>query len=285
MSKRSTKNPPYIGVDLGGTNVRAALVQDGKIISLNKRPISSHADQKIVLEEIYQTIAAVLQPGVTAIGIGVPSMVKEGVVYAAANIPSWRKVPLKRLLEKRFNLPTRVNNDAKCFALGELHFGQGRGRQNLVGLIIGTGLGCGVVINGKIYGGANGGAGEIGHAPYKSEEFEYYCSGRFFQREFGLDSAEIQKRADAGDFKAAEMLAAFGDHFADVIIAVLYAYDPEMIVLGGGVSHAYHYFEPRMREKLRIFKFQDALKRLKIVVTKKPHIAVLAAAALCLDNP
>ncbi|HUE36368.1 MAG TPA: ROK family protein [Candidatus Acidoferrum sp.] len=285
MSKHSTKSPAYIGVDLGGTNVRAGLVQNGRIVSLHKQAISSHAEQKIVLEEIYQTIAAVLQPNVTAIGIGVPSLVKDGVVYSAANIPSWRKVPLKRLLEKRFNIPAHVNNDAKCFALGELYYGWGRGRRNLVGLIIGTGLGCGVIINGRIYRGANGGAGEIGHAPYKAEEFEYYCSGRFFKREFGLDSAEIQNRADAGDFKAAEMLAAFGDHFADFIIAVLYAYDPEMIVLGGGVSRAYHYFEPRMREKLRIFKFQDAVKRLKIVVTKKPHIAVLAAAALCLDKP
>ena len=284
MSRPATKSPALIGVDLGGTNVRAGLVQNGKIVALQKQPISSHAGQKIVLEEIYQTIAAVLQPNVTAIGIGVPSMVKDGVVYSAANIPSWRKVPLKKLLEKRFELPVRVNNDAKCFALGEFHYGLGRGRRNLVGLIIGTGLGCGVIIDGKIYGGANGGAGEIGHAPYKTEEFEYYCSGRFFQREFGRDSAEIQNRADAGDRKAAGMLAAFGDHFADAIMAVMYAYDPEMIVLGGGVSKAYRYFEPRMREKLRLFKFQDALKRLKIVVSKKPHIAVLAAAALCLDK-
>jgi glucokinase len=280
----SEKEPLHIGVDLGGTNVRAGLVKNGKITSLHKQPISSRADQKIILEEIYQTIATVWKPGVGGIGIGVPSLVKDGVVYSPANIPSWRKVPLKKLLEKRFKIPVRVNNDAKCFALGELQFGLGRGRQNLVGLIIGTGLGCGVVIDGRLLTGTNGGAGEVGHAPYMTEEFEYYCSGRFFQREFGLDAAEVQKRADAGDVKAAEMLAAFGDHFANAIMTVLYAYDPEIIVLGGGVSKAYHYFEPRMREKLRGFKFQDALKRLKIVPSKKSHIAVIAAAALCLDN-
>jgi glucokinase len=274
-----------VGVDLGGTNVRAGLVRDGKIIALHKRPISSHAEQKIVLKEICETIAAALRPGVQAIGIGVPSLVKDGVVYSVANIPSWQKVPLKKFLEKRFGIPVYVNNDAKCFALGELHYGFGRGRKNLVGLIIGTGLGCGVVINGKLYSGSNGAAGELGHAPFRSEEVEHYCSGRFFKREFGLDSREIQDRADAGDFKAAEMLAAFGDPFADAVMTVLYAYDPEMIVLGGGVSRAYHYFEPRMREKLRAFRFQKTLKHLKIVPTKKPHIAVLAAAALCLDNP
>ncbi|HXB58012.1 MAG TPA: ROK family protein [Candidatus Acidoferrales bacterium] len=287
MSERiaSEKHPMFIGVDLGGTNVRAGLVHKGKITSLHKRPISSHAEQKIILKEICETIAAALRPGVKGIGIGVPSLVKDGVVYSVANIPSWRKVPLKKLLEKHFGIPVYVNNDAKCFALGELHYGLGRGRKNLVGLIIGTGLGCGVVINGRLYTGSNGAAGELGHAPYMSEEIEHYCSGRFFKREFGLDSREIQDRADAGDFKAAEMLAAFGDHFANAVMTVLFAYDPEIIVLGGGVSRAYHYFEPRMREKLRTFRFQNALKRLKIVPTKKPHIAVLAAAALCLDKP
>lgn len=286
MSKRisSGKHPLLVGVDLGGTNVRAGLVQDGKIVAIQKRPISSHAGEKIVLEEIFETIAQVLQPKVRGIGICVPSMVKDGVVYHAANIPSWHEVPVKKILEKRFGIPAFVNNDAKCFALGEFHYGFGRGHKNLVGLIVGTGLGCGVIINGKLYSGTNGGAGEIGHAPYQAEEFEFYCSGRFFQREFGLDAAEIQKRAEEGDSKAAEMLAAFGDHFADIIQAILYAYDPEIIVLGGGVSRAYGYFEKRMREKLRGFKFQNALKRLKIVQSKKPHIAVLAAAALYLDK-
>ena len=285
MPKRaaSAKHPLLVGVDLGGTNVRAGLVQNGKIISLHKRPISSHAAQNIVLEEIFETISAVLRPGVRGIGICAPSLVKDGVIYSVPNIPSWRKVPLKKLLEKRFHVPSFVNNDAKCFALGELHYGFGRGHKNLLGLIIGTGLGCGVVINGKLYTGSNGGAGEIGHSPYQAEEFEYYCSGRFFQREFGLDAAEVEKRAENGDFKAAEMLASFGNHFADIIMAALYAYDPEIIVLGGGVSKAFAYFEKRMWEKLRAFRYQNTLKRLKIVQSKKPNIAILAAAALCLD--
>lgn len=284
MSKGTPKHPLYVGVDLGGTNVRAGLVQNGRIISLQKRPISSRAGQKIILEEIFETIEAVIQPNVKGIGICTPSLVKDGIVYAVANIPSWRKVPLEKILAQRFGVPAFANNDAKCFALGEFYYGFGRGHQNLVGLILGTGMGSGVIIGGKLFTGANGGAGEIGHAPYKGEDYEHYCSGRFFQREFGLDAAEIQQRADQGDFKAAEMLAAFGDAFGDAIMAVLYAYDPEIIVLGGGVSKAWPFFEKRMREKLRAFKFQNALKRLKIVQTQKPHIAVLAAAALCLDN-
>lgn len=278
------KHPLLVGVDLGGTNVRAGLVQNGKIVAIQKRPISAQSGQQTVLEEVFETVEAVLQPNVRGIGICTPSLVKDGVVYSVANIPSWRKVPLQKILKKRFGIPSYVNNDAKCFALGELHYGLGRGRQNLVGMILGTGLGAGVVIGGKLYSGSNGGAGEIGHAPFLTKEFEYYCSGRYFQREFGMDAAEIQKRADAGDGEAAEMLATFGEPFASAILTVLYAYDPEMIVLGGGVSRAYPYFKERLWDKLRLFKFPNALKRLKIVQSKKPHIAVLAAAALCLDK-
>jgi glucokinase len=279
-------NPKFIGVDLGGTNVRAGLVQNGKIIKLKARPISGHAKQEIVLEEVCETIAAVLQPGVRGIGIDVPSLVdvEKGIVYSVANIPSWRKVPLKKILEKRFGVPVFVNNDAKCFALGELHYGEGRGYKNLIGLIIGTGLGAGVIIGGKLFYGSNGSAGEIGHAPYKESEFEHYCSGRFFQREFGLDGAILDQRAVAGDRDAQKKLASFGDAFADAIMTLLYAYDPEIIVLGGSVSKSYPFFEKRMRERLKTFRFQSSLKRLKIVRSKKPNIAVLAAAALCLDN-
>jgi glucokinase len=284
MSKTNPGHPLYVGVDLGGTNVRAGLVQNGRIVSLHKRPISSRAGQEIILEEIFETIQAVMQPNVSGIGICTPSLVKDGIVFSVTNIPSWREVPLQKLLQKRFGVSAFVNNDAKCFALGEFHYGIGRGHQNLVGLILGTGLGSGVIIGGRLYTGTNGGAGEIGHTPYQGYDYEHFCSGRFFQREFGLDAAEIQKRATEGDLKAAEMLARFGDAFSDVIMAVLYAYDPEIIVLGGGVSAAYPYFEKRTWERLRAFKFQHALKRLKIAQTKKPHIAVLAAAALCLDK-
>ena len=281
----NSRNLKLIGVDLGGTNVRAGLVQNRRLVALQKRPISAKAKQQVVINEVCDTIASVLQPGVAGIGIGVPSAVDaKGIVHSVANIPSWHAVPLKKILERRFGVPAFVNNDAKCFALGELHFGEGRGYKNLVGLIVGTGLGAGVIIDGKLFSGINRGAGEVGHIPYLKGDFEHYCSGRFFVREFGMDAFTIQKRADAGDRKAQAMFAAFGDHFANAIMAVLYAYDPEIIVLGGGVSRAYPYFEKRMRAGLRAFRFQSSLKKLVITQTRKPHIAVLAAASLCIGG-
>ncbi len=281
---QTIKNCKLIGVDLGGTNVRAGLVKNGRIAALKSRAISSGAAQNVVIEEIFETIAAVLQPGVRGIGIGVPSLVHDGVVFTPNNIPSWQKVPVRKILEKRFHLPVFVDNDANCFALGELYFGVGRGYENLVGLIIGTGLGSGVVINGKLYSGSHGGAGEIGNITYKEKNFEHYCSGRFFLREFGADGYALQQAADGGDYAAREKLASIGDHIAEVIMAALYAFDPEIIVLGGSVSKGFPYFENRLREKLKTFHFQNSLRRLKIIPSKKANIAVLAAAALCLDQ-
>ena len=273
-----------IGVDLGGTNVRAGLVQNGRIVKLEAREHSSLGEREII-NEICRTIKTVMPPRTHGIGIGVPTLVKNGIVYSPNNIPSWKVVPLQKILERHFRLPVFVNNDAKCFALGELQFGQGRGYPNLIGLIIGTGLGAGIVIGGKLFSGKNGGAGEIGSITYREKNFEHYCSGRYFQREFGVDGATLDHRAANGDHVAQEQLASFGDHLAEAIMALLYAYDPEIIVLGGSVSKSFRFFEARVWEILRAkFHFQNSLKRLKIVPSKKPHIAILAAAALCLDK-
>ena len=123
----------------------------------------------------------------SGIGFCVPSMVDvdTGVVYSVANIPSWREVPLKDELERRYGVRSFINNDANAFAVGELHFGKGRGYRNLVGIVIGTGLGAGVVINGRLYSGANCGAGEIGNIAYRGSTLESWCSGTFLRRPAG----------------------------------------------------------------------------------------------------
>lgn len=284
---KNSKNVKLIGVDLGGTNVRAGLIQQGKLVALEKNPTHGDAKADVVVEGICKTIAAVFRPGVAGIGVGVPTIVDvaQGIVYSANNIPSWHMVPLKKLLEKQFRVPVYINNDANCFALGEFHFGVACGYKNVVGIICGTGLGSGVVLNAKLYSGTHGGAGEIGNIPYMGKTIEHYCSGRFFPREFGIDAYTAEQRADRGDRKAKKMFEAFAEHFAVMIMTVLYAFDPEIIVLGGGVSAAYRHFKEPLWKKLRAeYHFQNALKGVKIVQSKNEHIAVLAAASLCLDR-
>jgi glucokinase len=276
-------NQAVIGVDLGGTNVRAGKIVGQKITAYKARAITALGTQDLVLQEIRETIAAVLDGQVSAIGIGVPSLVdvNEGIVYAVGNIPSWQKVPLKKTLERSFGIPVHVNNDANCFALGEFHFGAGRGYQHLVGMILGTGLGAGVIINGKLYCGRNCGAGEIGKIPFREHNVEYYGSGEFFRRQYGMDGGILCGQARQGDAQALEIFKTFGDNLAQAVTIALHAYDPEIIVLGGSVSKAWPYFQKALRRKLESFVYQHALDRVVIKPARTAKISVLGAAALC----
>lgn len=274
-----------VGVDLGGTNVRAAAVRGGKIVARAVRRISGKAAEEVVLGEIFETIDEVIGGEVSGIGIGVPSVVdvERGIVYAVENIPAWREVPLKDKLESRYGCPACVNNDANAFALGELHFGKGRGYRNMVGLTIGTGLGAGIIIDGRLYSGPNCGAGEIGSIPYRDATVERYAAGQFFQHEAGAGGDVVFDRALRGDAEALRLFHAFGLELGHAILTILYAYDPELIVLGGSISRAYRFFEAGMRERLKSFAYQHVLETLVIAPSETEDAATLGAAALCID--
>jgi glucokinase len=275
----------YIGVDLGGTNMRAGRVEGSLVVDHVARPTSSRAEADIVLEELAQTIAKVFTRETEAIGIGVPSVVdvERGVVYDVVNIQSWKEVHLKEALQDRFKVPVFVNNDANCFALGEYHFGKGRGARSMLGMVVGTGIGAGLVLDGRLYSGPNCGAGEIGAVPYRDHTYEFYASGQRFLREHGENGAIIHARALRGEADSLQIFRDFGHDFGKVLLLALYAYDPECIILGGSVSKAFPLFEPAAREELKDFAYQNSLKRLRIEVSEEPQIAILGAAALCLE--
>jgi glucokinase len=278
-----TKRKAVIGVDLGGTNVRAGKIVGQKMVARSARAITAHGSQDLVLREIRETIAAVIDNQVSAIGIGVPSLVDvdEGIVYSVENIPAWKKVPLKKNLQQSFGIPVHVNNDANCFALGEFHFGAGRGFQHLVGMILGTGLGAGIIINGKLYCGRSCGAGEIGKIAYKEHTIEYYCSGQFFRHRYGMDGGMLYEQARRSDTQALGIFNDFGDNLAQAVMIALYAYDPEMIILGGSVSRAWPFFKKALQRKLASFTYRHALARVAIKPARTPEISILGAAALC----
>ena len=145
---------------------------------------------------------------VTGIGVGVPSVVdtEKGIVYGVQNIPSWQEVYLKEFLENKYNLPTYVNNDANCFAAGEKYFGKAKEYENAVGLIIGTGLGAGLILNDRLYSGTNCGAGEFGTISFRGHNYEYYCSGQYFIQHYSTDGAALFESARSKDTKALKIL-------------------------------------------------------------------------------
>ena len=141
-----------IGVDLGGTNVRAGLVKDGRIVRLLSEPCKADRPEGEVVDHIASLIGKLITPDVARIGIGVPSVVDaaRGIVYNVVGIPSWREVYLKDLLEKRFGVPVYVNNDCNCFALGVSRFGEASAYSDVVCVALGTGVGAGIVIGGQL---------------------------------------------------------------------------------------------------------------------------------------
>jgi glucokinase len=277
--------PAVIGVDLGGTNVRAGLVVEERLADVRSIPIRGQGTEEEVLEDITSAIDAIMRPDVAGIGAGVPSVIdlKTGTVYDVQNIPSWKKVPLKAILEERYRRPVWVNNDANCFAAGEKHFGKLKPYDHAVGLIVGTGLGAGIIANGRLYSGVNCGAGEFGMLPYLEEDLEAYASGQFFERVHGLPGRELAERAGRGEARALEIFAEFGRHVGEAVKAICYAVDPEIIVLGGSVSKSYRFFQASLWKTFETYAYSIAKARLKIEVSETENIAILGAAALYFD--
>jgi glucokinase len=274
-----------IGIDMGGTKVSLGRVEAGRIVRHVSAAVSEQGSQEQVTEELIASIEQVFDPGVVGIGVGVPSVidVEKGIVYDVQNIPSWKEVKLKDILEERFARPVHINNDANCFAVGEKYFGKGIKYQHLVGLIVGTGLGAGLIINGRLHSGPNCGAGEFGMILYKDSILEHYSSGQYFTRFHGVRGEELHSRAGKGDPVALAIFDKFGAHFGDAIMTIMLAVDPEAIILGGSVSRDFPFFEKTMRERMKVFPYHKTLERIVIEVSAEPQIAILGAAALYLD--
>ncbi len=275
-----------LGVDLGGTNVRVGMVEDGRIGQVVTTVLDTQRSESEICEQLYKVIDQFVGKSIAGIGIGVPSVVdvERGIVYEVQNIPSWKKVPLKGRMEDRYRIPVYVNNDANCFAAGEKFFGKGQGYNDIVGLIIGTGLGAGLIVNDILYTGANCGAGEFGMIPYKDSIFESYCSGQFFKREYKMTGEQLSILARKGNQEALKIFTEFGVHLGRVLEVILLTIDPEIIILGGSVSKSFEFFKDSMWATIRSFPYSRTIEKIIIEATEIEHIAILGAAALYYDG-
>ena len=175
MQKKTTSNqqnlPLVVGVDLGGTHIRTAVLQGSKLHSRVSSLTGENPTPERILPRIYEAIQQALDEAhvtldqIAGIGVATPGPLnnRTGVIYSPPNFPGWENVPLRDLIQQHFNAPILVENDAHSAGLGEYMFGAGRGSRYMVYLTVSTGIGGGVIINGKILEGANGTAGELGH--------------------------------------------------------------------------------------------------------------------------
>ena len=277
-----------IGLDIGGTKcaISSGVSRDGKIDILSREefPTAGLSWQQ-VLDEFAKRIEKLLDSRHTtlsSIGIscGGPLDSRRGVIMSPPNLPGWDDVPVVRFFEDRFHVPTAVQNDANACALAEYLYGSGRGVKNLVFMTFGTGLGAGIVIDGKLYSGANDNAGEIGHirlAPtgplgYNKEgSAEGFCSGagiaRLAKIRKGLDltTKEIFARVRAGDADCIEVFRESAEKLATVLAFTIDILNPDVIALGGVFMRNADLFMPIVEPILEQEALPLALRACRIV--------------------
>lgn len=268
-----------ISIDMGGTNLRVGRIENGKVVALLSEPCKAQGTEEEVLDQFYRMIAELITPEVTRIGVAVPSVVdyEKGIVYDVMNIPSWKEVHLKEKLEARFGVNTTVDNDVNCFVNGEFLYGVGKGYNHVVGITLGTGVGAGIVTNGAVYRGSNTGAGEICCLPYLDGNYEEYTSSQLFKKwnTTGKDEAE---KADKGDEKAIARWNELGYHLGKLLQVILYTYDPECIIIGGGIAKSAFRFEKSMMDSLKEnFQYPHEIERVKIAFSELENCNMLGA--------
>lgn len=275
-----------IGVTFGGKDLHVARIENGAIAKYTHKEINNRETEEVILNEIISTIKTVYNDTVFGIGVGMPSLVdvKEGIVYKPTNIPSWIKVHLKDILEENFKVPAFINNDANCFALGEKYFGVAKDFDNIAGLTIGTGMGVGIIIDGKLYSGRNAGAGEFCSIPYRDHDYEYYCSIKYFEEKYGIKNNVLFNRAQKKDKIALAIYEMFGVDLGNAIKTILYALDPDAVVIGGRIVDAYDFYKDSMLKTVRTFIYPNTIKRIKILKSEEKNISTFGAAALCFEN-
>lgn len=267
-----------IGIDLGGTNIKAAVcTSDGKVLG---SPLSFSTEgekgPEYVIKRINQAISHILllelyRTKVHAIGIGAPGSVdyKRGHVLHPPNLPGWKNVALARIISQRWNLPVKIENDANAAALGEAHFGAGKNLDSFIGITIGTGIGSGIIMERKVVHGERGYAGELGHTKINyngpkcncgsygcveayignnylvqrtAVELKHHPSSRLFSRvikkKITLTPKEIADAARHGDAFAFKILFDAGEKLGIALANAANFLDITTFVIGGGIAAA-----------------------------------------------
>jgi glucokinase len=272
-----------IGVDLGGTNIRAGIREGDSIIKKAQTALKEKDSFESTLAQLFNLIRPLISNETQGIGIAAPSIVDtpNGIVYNVVNIPSWQKVELKSILEEEFKLPAAVENDANCFVLGEHHHGKAKGFANVVGITLGTGVGSGVIVDNKIFSGKNGGAGEVGYINYLDRDFEFYGGSFFFHEIHKVSARETYDKAMNRDTPALTIWNEYGVHIGNLIKTVVYAYDPEVVIFGGSIAKASAFFSASMLKTIKSdFHFPGSMAALKILFSDNEDITLLGASSL-----
>ena len=272
-----------IGVDLGGTRLRAARIDaDGRVLAAERQPTDRSGGPDGVMRQIERMVGRLRDDTTLALGIGIPGAIDApaGLVLNIPALPGWTAVPLAARLEARLNMPCRLENDAKAATLGEWHAGAGRGYRNFVYVTVSTGIGSAAVVDGRLLRGAGGLAGEIGHTRVTDQPVRCACgltgcwqavaSGAALDgraRRIAADDpdsavarlaagspatgAHVGAAARTGDPAALKALCDHAELLGIGLANLQHVYAPDRIVVGGGVSALLDLMQEDLQRTLR----------------------------------
>jgi glucokinase len=310
----------FIGVDVGGTKVAVAVLADGELDRHTVRPTAA-GESTALLDEVCALVESVRDADARAVGVGVPSVIdfEAGRIRTSVNVPL-ADLPLRSLLEERLGLPAFVDNDANVAALAEACEGGEIAVDNLVMLTVGTGVGGGIVANGRSYRGASGAAAELGHTIVAAEleagapdagrfpqgsSLETHASGRALDRladaaadrhpdsALGrlraagrdVDGHDVVAAGGDGDEVAIDLLRVLGERLGIGIANVINAFDPEVVAIGGGVSNAGELLIEPARRVAEAYVLPGVGTRTEIRRSRHgPNAGVLGAAILAKEE-
>ncbi len=313
----------FVGIDLGGTKIITALVDtEGRIIFRDYRETEAARGPAAVMARMIDAASRVMNGGgvaaaqISAVGVAAPGPIdaRSGIVTTPPNLPGWKDMPLRQLIQDELGLPTALENDANAAALAEHRFGAGRGTKHMIYVTASTGIGGGFILNGELYNGATGGAGEIGHMTILPQGphcgcgnrgcLEALASGRAIAREArervkcGVPtliadlaegdpdriSAKLVAQADAqGDIEAQEILDEAMTYLGVGMANLVNLFNPELIVIGGGLTKmGARLFDP-VRRIIDRRAFRTAAQVVKVVPAQLgDDVGVLGAAAVAM---
>ena len=311
-----------IGVDVGGTNVKVALVDKaGSIVFTDTVPTRAEMGYEYTISNMIKAISDVMKEAkvskdaIEGIGFGFPGQIDcdNGIVRLAPNIPGWVNIPIADIVSKEFGVPVKVDNDVRTAALGELNYGAGVGCQNMVCITVGTGIGSGLVINGKLVRGASNAAGELGHIKLQMDNgplcgcgdhgcLEAFASGpaivamaeEYIKGGKSTKYRELAKNeitpyyvceaAKQGDVVAKKIFEIIGTYIGIGLASVVNLLNPEKIVIGGGVADAGDFLFGPIKEALvkRAMPIQGAA--VQVVHAELGNTAGVIGASLLLEN-
>ncbi|MDY6938126.1 MAG: ROK family protein [Cyanobacteriota bacterium] len=288
-----------IGIDLGGTTIKLGRFdRDGNCLQTMEVPTPQPATPEAVLAAMVEAIEQLDRDGkCAAIGAGIPGPVDATgrIARVAINLANWHDVPLGDWLEAKTSRQVILANDANCAGLGEAWLGAGRHARDLLVITLGTGVGGAIILNGELFVGRNGSAGELGLITLNPDghpcnsgnrgSLEQHVSLQAIRRETGLDPLELSQKARAQDAEAIAFWQDYGRLLGAGLASLIYVLTPEAIVIGGGISASADLFLPVAQAEIERRVLPTLREGLQLKIAELGNRAgMVGAAKLAWDN-